>query len=107
MDKVSKLRELASAGKEIPEALINAVMPGLTVCIIFFVLYFAMVIAGIILFFVNRKKFHTEKSDILPTSKEGVPTIIGNAGMIVFIVISVLIMIFQLIAPILSSTVIQ
>ena len=107
MEKVTELRELASAGKEIPEALMNAVMPGLTFCIVFFVLYFAMVIAGVILFFKNRKKIHTEKSDILPTSKEGVSAIIGNSGMIVFIVISVLLMIFQLIAPILSSTVNQ
>lgn len=107
LEKISELKELASAGKDVPEALMNSVMPGLAVCIIFFVLYFAMVIAGIILFFVNRKKFHTEKSDILPTSKEGVPVILGNAGMILFIVISALFMIFQLIAPILNSAVSQ
>ena len=46
---------------------------------------------------------HKEKSELLPTAKEGVPTIIANAGMIVFIVISTLLAAIQLIAPILSA----
>ena len=44
-----------------------------------------------------------EKTELLPTAKEGVPTIIANAGMIVFIVISTLLAAIQLIAPILSA----
>lgn len=106
-DALTELRTLSSEGKEIPEALMNSVVPGLVVCIIFLLIYIAMVIAGIILFFKKRKKFHTEKSEIFPTSKEGVPTILGNAGMIIFIVSSALFMIFQFVAPILSSAVTQ
>ena len=62
-----------------------------------------MVIAGIILFIVNCKKFRTEGSGLLPTAREGVPAILTNAGMIVFIVISALLTAINLLAPILSA----
>ncbi len=43
------------------------------------------------------------KLQLLPTAKEGVPTILANAGMIVFIVISALLTVNQLLTPILNA----
>ncbi len=102
-EAVTKVNQLSSQGKEIPAALIETVLPGLIFYYAYLIIFFGMVIAGIILFIVNRKKFRTEKSELLPTAKEGVPTIIANTGMIVFIVISTLLAAIQLIAPILSA----
>lgn len=94
-----EITELLDQGKEIPEALINAVLPGLLIYGIYMIIYFAIVITGIILFIVNCKKFRTERSELLPTAKEGVPAIAANAGMIVFFVFSGLIITLQLLSP--------
>ena len=102
-EAITELNQLSSQGKEIPAALMETVLPGLIIYYAYLIIYFGMVVAGIILFIVNCKKFRTEKSELLPTAKEGVPTIIANAGMIVFIVISTLLAAVQLIAPILSA----
>ena len=102
-EAITELNQLSSQGKEIPAALMETVLPGLIIYYAYLIIYFGMVVAGIISFIVNCKKFRTEKSELLPTAKEGVPTIIANAGMIVFIVISTLLAAIQLIAPILSA----
>lgn len=103
MEALDKLRELAKAGQEIPEELLNSVLPGLAVYGTYAALYFAMVIAGIVLFIVNRRKLHTEKSELLPTAKEGVPAMLANTGMIVFMAVTVVLMIVQLLLPILTT----
>lgn len=102
-DAITEMNQLSSQGKEIPAALMETVLPGLIFYYAYLIMYFGMVIAGVVLFIVNCKKFRTEKSEFLPTAKEGVPTILANAGMIVFIAISALLTAIQLIAPILSA----
>lgn len=87
-EKLTQLSELSSAGKEIPQELLTAVIPGLLVYLSYMALYMGLVIAGIVLFIINVKKLHTKPSEILPTAKTALPAMLCNAGVIIYIVLA-------------------
>lgn len=102
MEAIQELNNLNSQGKQIPQELMNTASSSLLIYGVYVIFMIAVVIAGIVLFIINRKKFRAEKSELLPTAKEGVGVSIANLGMILYIVMSVIMLTIQIVMPIFS-----
>ncbi len=90
--------EAAASGD--PNAVMDAIMSNLPVWILYMVfvfVVFAVVITGIVLFIVFRKKFTVEPGEVVIPRKKRFSTVILNLGMILYCLVWIGLMIWQLI----------
>lgn len=86
------------AGMDELMAIVTEHMAAWMLCGIYMIVLFALIITGIVLFIVFRKKFTLEKGEVTIPKGEWFKTVLLNPGMILFCIFWVVMILFQLVA---------
>lgn len=72
-----------------------AILPSLVVYMIYIVFLLGVILAGVILFALNRRKFVCSAGELEMTKKEKRKLVLGNAGMILYVIYWIVMMVIQ------------
>jgi membrane protease YdiL (CAAX protease family) len=96
--KFMEFAELLDGGAELTEDVIMQYAGGLGLYMIYALICFAMVIAGIVIFFINKKKLVLLDGEVKLEKGKRFNTIVVNLGAILFIVLWLAMMVYSFLA---------
>ena len=89
-DTLEEIQKATENGQTISPELISSFLPGFLTEFAYLSIFFIMVLVGFILFIISIKKIHFEPSTVLTTKSEGLRAMLLNVGAIIFIILSVI-----------------
>lgn len=99
VEKTTEALQLFQSNPTEGMAALQSVLPGLILSGIYVLLIFGVVIAGIVLLIVKRRKFRLMPGEVVIPKGKRFQTVMGNLGMALFSIFWVVQMIWQLLQP--------
>ncbi len=99
VEKTTEALQLFQSNPAEGMAALQSVLPGLILSGIYVLLIFGVVIAGIVLLIVKRRKFRLMPGEVVIPKGKRFQTVMGNLGMALFSIFWVVQMIWQLLQP--------